>query len=303
MQNFKEGNMSITIHDMNNLAMRVIHIKDVKTVDKKTKKVIDIDWTYWRYVMFSSIYASMFKEKTSELILAVDSKNSWRYEIWSRYKEDRKKKKKKTDDEFPWDTFFEKYQEFLDDIQTCLPWKVIKLDRCEADDVIGIIAIDTPKKVTIISTDKDFLQLSSDRVKIYNPMKKQYISHPNPVMFLTEQCLIGQKKDSIFNIKTPLNWPDGKRKPGFGPKAFEKVVEYGVIDWLNDNNHMDQFKFNQKLMSFNLIPDDIQESIMSEYNNYEYPEPDMIWDFIKRQGWPEYIDDFTQVENKLMGLY
>ena len=293
----------IVLHDMNNLIMRCVHIKDIKTIDKKTKKVLSIDWEYLKFVIFSSIYGSIIKNKATEVVLAVDSRHSWRYDFWPRYKEDRKLKKEKQDDDFPWDTFFEKYEEMLQEFKEHLPIKVFKIDKCEGDDIIGVICKNVPEQCIIISTDKDFLQLSSNRVKIYNPLKQQEISHPDPEHFLVEQCLLGQSKDSIFNIKTPLDHPIGKRKKPFGPKALEKVLIYGWEKWLEDNNLIEHFEFNRTLMDFDRIPKEIQDKIMNEYKNYKYPHPDNIWKFIKMNNWPDYKDNFTSLENNFMNLY
>lgn len=291
------------LFDMNNLAMRSVHIQDVKFVDKETKKVIEIDWEYWKLVMFQSIYGALFKVPLHTMVLAVDSKNSWRYGVWERYKEDRKKKNQVNKDDFPWEDFYANYDQFLQEIREHFPIKVMKIDSCEADDIIGVVAKEVESPVEIVSTDKDFLQLSCERISIFNPMKKQHVDHPNPNMFLAEQIMCGQAKDSIFNIKTPLDHPEGKRKPGFGPKAFEKAVEYGIKDWLVDNDLVERYKFNKRLMAFSEIPQEVQDTIMDEYSNYEYPEPAKMWEFIENHNWPEMKENFTQLENKFLELY
>lgn len=294
--------MSKILFDMNNLAIRCVNIGDVKVVDKKTKEVISIDWEYWKLIVFQSIYSSIFKVKdVKTIVLAIDDKKSWRYEVWPRYKEDRKKKK--DDDKFPWDLFLEKYQEFMDEVKTHLPFKVINVPRAEGDDIIGTIALNTPDISEIVSNDKDFLQLCSDKVKVYNPMKQEHTIHPDPKFFLVEQCFIGQAKDSIFNIITPDDWPEGKRKPGFGEKAFEKAVEYGISEYITDKGLENNFKRNLRLIDLSKTPEDIKKQIMDAYNDYVYPHPENIWKFIKNNNWPELIESFTIVENKLMQLY
>lgn len=294
--------MSKILFDMNNLVIRCVHINDVKQVNKRTKEIIDIDWAYWKLIVFNNIYTSLFKVKdANSIVLAVDDKVSWRYDIWPRYKEDRKKKKVK--DDFPWDLFFTKYEELLAEFQEHLPFKVIKYPRAEADDIIGTLVHQTPDYSEVVSNDKDFLQLCSPKCRVYNPMKQVHVDHPDPQFFLVEQCFIGQSKDSIFNIKTPDDWPEGKRKPGFGPKAFEKAVEYGWKDWLKDNDCVNNFKRNLALMDLDRIPEDMKHGIMEEYKNYVLPNPENIWKFVKDNNWPDLIDSFTTVENKLMQLY
>jgi len=293
----------VVLMDANNLAMRCIHSKDVITYNSN-KVVESVDYKYWKYLMFNSIYTSLFAIKNvGTFVFAVDDRNSWRYDVWPRYKEERKLKKKKDKSEFPWDEFFHEFDEFQEELRLHLPIKVMKIDKCEGDDIIGVVALKETRPCEIISTDKDFIQLDCDRIRIYNPIKKQHVKHPNTDIFLLEQCLCGQAKDSIFNIKTPLDHPVGKRKPGFGPSAFNKVMEYGPKQWLIDNDLIKRYKFNKVLMDFRCIPQAIQDTIWKDYRDYKYPEPDMIWKFVKNNGYPEVIENFTNIETKFMELY
>ena len=56
-----------------------------------------------------------------------------------------------------------------------LPVTTMAIDHIEADDTIAYLATDYFKNsnVTIMSADKDFLQLANDRVKIWSPTKKK----------------------------------------------------------------------------------------------------------------------------------
>lgn len=295
--------MCVVMFDGNNLLMRLAHIKDVKTVDSD-KKVIGMDYQYLEYCFFNSIYLSLQKVKNAkELIIAVDDKRSWRYSFWKRYKEDRKNKRLESTDNFPFDELFEKYENMLKSISSHFPVKVVKVDGAEGDDVIGHLALTTSKKVNIISTDKDYTQLYSDRVSIYDPMKQSYITHPDPELFLVEQCLIGQSKDSIFNILTPLDHPADKRKPGFGPKAFEKAMEIGKDEFLDSNNLRERYNFNYKLISFTEIPQEVCDRIDKEYSSITFPDPSMMWEYIREKNWPNEMDNFTQIENRFLELY
>lgn len=91
-----------------------------------------------------------------------------------------------------------------------LPVNKLMIDQVEADDVIAYCALQFFKeKVTIMSSDKDFLQLSSDRVKIWSPTKKklygaadvlsEYGIHPNN--FVLYRALDGDDSDCIPGIK------------------------------------------------------------------------------------------------------
>ena len=61
--------------------------------------------------------------------------------------------------------------EYLDN----LPVTVLSYDNIEADDTIGYVCrqVLTDSQITIMSTDKDFLQLANGRIKIWSPTKKK----------------------------------------------------------------------------------------------------------------------------------
>jgi 5'-3' exonuclease len=105
-----------------------------------------------------------------------------------------------------------------------LPVTLISIDKIEADDSMGYIAKHFEqdkecKEVTIMSADKDFLQLVSDKVNIYSPTKKktyktqdvldEYSVHPNN--YLLYKTLMGDSSDNLPGIK------------GLGPKKIVKL--------------------------------------------------------------------------------
>lgn len=75
----------------------------------------------------------------------------------------------------------------------------------ESDDYIGYYALKHKGKVIIISSDKDFCQLISKNIKIYNPFKETIIQEKtcmdvmgyNPNECVDYLCLIGDKSDDI----------------------------------------------------------------------------------------------------------
>jgi 5'-3' exonuclease len=92
----------------------------------------------------------------------------------------------------------------------CLPLTITTMDNIEADDVIGYSAKHLFKdKVTIMSTDKDFLQLVDDRIQVYSPTKKKMYDEErilneygiNAKNFLLYRMMDGDKSDGIPGIK------------------------------------------------------------------------------------------------------
>ena len=113
----------------------------------------------------------------------------------------------------------------------CLPVTVISIDGLEADDIIGYLANkfqahEETARVTIMSADKDFLQLVSPKVHCYSPTKKK-IYTPKDVLeefgvssnnFLNYKILMGDTSDNIPGIS------------GLGPKKLIKLFPELVSD-------------------------------------------------------------------------
>lgn len=287
--------MNSLIVDSNNLYMRIFF--SVGQADIVTNEDLI------KYAYFNQIDIMRSKYHANEVILALDSSNSWRKDIHPKYKDNRRKRKEK-DDGINWEMVFATYNSINTDIKDYIPFKVMKLDRCEADDIIGVITLNnSAENIVIVSNDEDFKQLVSDRVRMFSPYHNKFIEGINPEEYLTAACLCGQSKDDIWNVLTPLNYEEGKRKPGFGPKKLEKVLEYGVTKWLKDNKLEERFEINRQLMDFRLIPEQIKVNILKEYSEYKYPHPKKIYQFFKKQEWPEYLERISSVENQLMELH
>lgn len=91
-----------------------------------------------------------------------------------------------------------------------LPVSVVSIDYIEADDTIGYIATQMYKdsRITIMSGDKDFMQLINDRVQIWSPIKKkiygvqdvinEYGIHPTN--FIYYRILEGDSSDNIDGV-------------------------------------------------------------------------------------------------------
>lgn len=92
----------------------------------------------------------------------------------------------------------------------CLPVKVVSMDGAEADDVIAYMSskFEKDSKIFIVSMDGDFLQLINERVTVYNPIKKDFITPKDfttkfgfdPENFIIYKSLIGDNSDKIKGI-------------------------------------------------------------------------------------------------------
>ena len=140
--------------------------------------------------------------------------------------------------------------EYLDN----LPVTVLSYDNIEADDTIGYVCrqVLTDSQITIMSTDKDFLQLANGRIKIWSPTKKKMYDE-NMVLeeygisshnYIWYRVLDGDKSDNISGVR------------GLGLKTIQKklpflsenrIVEMDEV--LNElPEHKDTIELNYRLM-------------------------------------------------------
>lgn len=306
---------NVLLVDGNNLAIRNFFTSEIQPDT-------DPQYQLWKYQVFTQVYWNVVNFKSDEVILAVDGADSWRKLCFSRYKEGRKKQRR---DDIDWDTLFQEYNKLCNLIKQYIPFKVIKVNRAEGDDVIATLCKHIDKQCIISSTDSDFLQLSDNRVSIYNPTKKEFMKLNEPRdEFISKLCLQGQGKDNILNAKTPSDYPDELRKPPLGEKTADKIIGEGLDKFLDTHQHIektftdedgnqytyekrfyprDNFQRNQILIDFENIPKVIDKTIKNVYDNYELPDPDYMYEFFKINGWNGYLDDYDIVEKTLLNLY
>ena len=98
------------------------------------------------------------------------------------------------------------------DYLECLPVHQIGMEKLEADDIIAYIAkraSKADKKVTIVSSDKDFFQLIDKNIEIYAPVKKKTFTFENvkeeigvlPQNYNIVKALLGDNSDNLPGVK------------------------------------------------------------------------------------------------------
>ena len=135
-----------------------------------------------------------------------------------------------------------------------LPITVLSYDNIEADDTIGYICrqVLTESQITVMSTDKDFLQLANGRIKIWSPTKKKMydesavldeygISSHNLIWY---RVLDGDKSDNIKGVKGLGLKTKQKKLPFLSENRIVNIDE--VINKLPESK--DVIELNYKLM-------------------------------------------------------
>ena len=114
-----------------------------------------------------------------------------------------------------------------------LPVKTVTIDKVEADDIIAYLSKVIPQgpkdKAFIVSSDKDFIQLVSEKVIVYRPIEKEYYTKEtvvekfniSPENFILYKTLLGDNSDKIKGVK-------GLGKKGLF-KKFPELIERNLV--------------------------------------------------------------------------
>ena len=170
------------------------------------------------------LYRSKFHREFGELVICHDSSNCWRKDLFPQYKANRKKSQKNSD--VDWKEIHDLMDSVRSDIEKNLPYKNIKVDRAEADDIIYSLCREyhQREKILIVSNDKDFQQLQVfPSVKQFSPTKKKYLVCENPKVFLLDHIIRGDASDGVPNILSDddVFVVDDKRQKRLTSKRFE----------------------------------------------------------------------------------
>ena len=124
----------------------------------------------------------------------------------------------------------------LDEIEEHFPYKVVRHENCEADDIIATLVENTQEfgkheGVCIVSSDKDFAQLQKYRnVFQWSPMKKGWIKEGTPRKQLMELILKGDQSDGVPNVLSPDHcFVEGIRQTPLRKKQLDQLMEWFKI--------------------------------------------------------------------------
>ena len=238
-----------------------------------------------RHMILNSLrmYRTRYKEEYGELVLAVDASNNWRKTAFPQYKASRKKTQKQSD--FDWGEAFRILNKIREEIAENFPYTVIRVDGCEADDVIGtLVSMNpdhnndfNPQKYMIVSPDRDFLQLQKFRnVRQFSPLLKKELSVDNPRVWLQTHIIKGDKGDGVPNILSDDNvFVEGFRQTPITQKKIDNIIEdLEEGELLYAASWYRNYCRNKKLIDLSETPKELRREII---NNFMADKPDTRW--------------------------
>lgn len=322
----------MTLIDFGHLSSRIMHTAVSQSnpkVDKTTGKFNTSDWgnMYIHLLLKNLSYLKMkFESEYGELVICVDNKDNWRKEIYPDYKGNRSKKRSESNIDY--ESFYKLQDEILDELDQHFPFKVIKVDRCEADDIVGVLAKEYARyeKTVVISSDKDFKQVLEYGAKLFDPIAKVFVSMSADELkeWKIEHILGGDDADNIPNIKQKTKFTDEFKQhlsecgvyKEIPVNEFMKMAistdiikKYNIYEVVTAGKLKGQLKDTKKI--FRMIPfgeknivlfaKNLQENLKSDVmyqENYELNSKLVLFENIPNEIRESVLERVKVVENK-----
>ncbi|URC15266.1 ribonuclease H [Paraglaciecola Antarctic GD virus 1] len=251
--------------DLSQIAMSIIS----ETFNpKEAFTALDVETVIYNTVRTNVL---RFKAKYPEVIICVDSKQKyWRCDFGYYYKGTRGAARSKSGLDFK--IVFEGLANAIEGMREKFPYRVIEVDRAEADDVIGYLSIELcqSRRVMIVSADGDFTQLHNHNVKQYSPMLKKQISpkHGSGRKDLLVKIIKGDRKDCISNIRSVcdhllITEVGGARQKSIGAKDLESYMSDHKA--LCTESELERYEQNEKMLDLRLTPTEYTDKIWEQY--------------------------------------
>jgi hypothetical protein len=214
------------------------------------------------------MYRTKFKGKYGEIVLCQDA-SSWRKEVFPHYKANRKKDREGS--EAKWDRAMSIMSKIRDEVRDNFPYKHMRINRCEADDVIGVLCKHFHKRepIIIVSSDKDFAQLQQYfGVEQYSPTTKNKVICKDPVATLNEHIIRGDSGDGVPNVLSEDDCfiVDGKRQKPITAKRLRELQEsLGSDNLFFDETIRKNWERNKTLIDLSKIPSDVEAAILNKW--------------------------------------
>ena len=225
-------------------------------------------------------------------VICCDSPKNWRKESFPEYKANRKKRRET--DSTDWTSLFEFLHQMIVDLREYFPYKVMRVERAEADDIIAVLTQEEMKNpTTIISSDKDFIQLQKyEGVQQWSPLTKSFVKG-NPEESLWEKLIKGDVGDGVPNILSSDDTlvTEGKRQRPVSKKKME-LWKTDRSDWNEDMKR--NFNRNEMMVDLEKTPESIRINIINQFREQVPPHGRLMEYFTEKRlkNLMEHLDEF-----------
>ena len=241
---------------------------------------------------FTKMVMKLIDETDADYIAVIfdRARKTFRSEIYADYKANRPP---------PPDELIPQFQ-LVRDATEAMNVPAIDMDGFEADDLIATYArqaAEAGAEVTIVSSDKDLMQLVTDKITMFDAMKNRVIGHEQvvekfgvgPDRVVDVQSLAGDSTDNVPGVQ------------GIGVKTAAQLInEYGDLNSLLANaGEIKQPKRREKLIeqadmariSRELVRLDDNVPVTHDWESFKVkaPDPDVLLPFLKQQNFRSLV--------------
>ena len=255
-----------------------------------------------RHVAVSSIksYKKKYGREFGDVVICCDGMGYWRKEVFAHYKGMRKKSREASD--FDWKFIFNTLSEIREDLRTEFPYKVLNVQRCEADDLIAVLTESTQEfgkneKVMIVSSDKDFKQLHKyENVKQFSPMLKKLVvvNKKELSQWMVEHVVKGDAGDGVPNILSADDtFMSGTRQKPVSAKRLEEFFAKGYDACATDEERRG-WKRNATLVDFAFIPEELKDDVMNAYEAPALGDKNSVFNYLVKNKCRVLLDEIDE---------
>lgn len=240
-------------------------------------------------------YVKKFGQEYGELIIAADAGNLWRKESFPYYKANRVKNKEES--VLDWNMIYQSLNKIRDELKEFFPYRMVHVDRCEADDVIASLAnkFGNTEKVLILSGDHDFIQLQENlHVKQYNPVHDKWITHNRPDLYLKEHIIRGDTGDGVPNFLSADNCLVLKvRQKSIMQKKLDVWLKQDPKDFCENEDQLRYYERNKLMVDLSNVPTDLQDLIYNEYEQQAGKNRKMLMSYFMEHRLKNLLENIT----------
>lgn len=265
-------------------------------VRSKIEDGINIDSVRKSIVRVIGRIAKKYGPEYGQMVLCYDDKNYWRREVFPFYKKNRKQEREAS--KYDWDQVFSVLNIIRDELKGNFPYKVLQVQGAEADDIVASLCMDNskreaPEKVLILSADKDFIQLHKyDFVSQYDPIRNRWIENEDPVMYLQEHIIRGDRSDGIPNILTCDDAiVTGKPQKKMSKDKIASLANMSPDEFTNFIR-LRNWKRNAELIDFGRIPAAVVDRILNASSKTKV-EPTVNLNYFIDNKLQDILSDFS----------
>jgi hypothetical protein len=252
-------------------------------------------------------YKKKYGQQYGEMVIACDGRDYWRKDIFPYYKAGRKKTRDASD--LDWKLIFDTISTIREELAANFPYRVVHLDRVEADDIIATMCkwtqtngtidrgmFEEKQPIMIISSDGDFKQLHKfDNVRQWSPIQKKMVQCDDPVAYLAEH-IAKAGDDGIPNVlsRDDVLVTEGVRQTKMTSKRLADFVERGR-DACQSEEERRNWDRNRSLIDLTQIPADIETNIVEAYINSKPVGDKMtIYNYLVKHRCRLLLDDIQE---------